>query len=84
MASPTPKTKPAVELLTFYQAIEQIIVGKTVTRLEWGDRRHYCLLKDGLLSLHKAGEADNVIHPWLVNDGDILGRDWIVVADKIG
>lgn len=65
--------------MDFSLAIDAVLDGKRVTRTEWKDIRHYGLLKDGILQLHKAGEAEDVIHPWILNDGDLMGIDWIVL-----
>lgn len=66
-----------VKQMTFSQAIERVIDEKRITRLSWGDKRSYYLLKDGLFQLHKAGEAEEVTHPFALNDGDMLAIDWI-------
>jgi hypothetical protein len=65
--------------VTFTEALDQIIDGKRATREEWSDKRHYGLLKDEFLSLHKAGEAEGLIHPWIVSEGDLLAEDWIIL-----
>ncbi len=81
--SPTPPAKtPVVEvksLLDFSGAILAILDGKKVTREEWGDTRWYCLLHDDLLSIHRAGEGDGTIRPWIINNGDLGGLDWYVI-----
>jgi hypothetical protein len=65
--------------MNFAQAIEAILDDKKVTRKEWNDVRHYGFLKDNFLQLHKAGEAEEITHPWILNDGDLLGTDWIIL-----
>jgi len=67
------------KLLDFNGAIDAIDTGKKVTREEWGDVRHYCLMKDNLLQLHKAGESEETIRPWIISSGDIAGEDWYVL-----
>lgn len=79
-ASPLP-AKTAPETLTFGQALLKVVDGHRITKLEWDDRRTYGVLESGLLHLHKAGEDADKLHPWIVNDGDILGIDWIVLPD---
>lgn len=71
--------KVEIEYTDFAGAIDRILEGKRVTRAEWGDKRHFCLLKDDILQLHKAGEADDILHPWIVNNGDLGGLDWYVI-----
>ena len=67
--------------MTFSDAILMVVTGKRITRLEWDDKRFYALLKDGLLQLHKAGEPNDTLHPWIINDGDLLGVDWLVIDE---
>ena len=71
----TEKTSP--KEMTFYEALPFVFENK-ITRVSWGTKKEYGLFKDGFLSLHKNGEANDVTHPWLINDGDLNGTDWIV------
>lgn len=64
---------PAPIYLSFSQAIQEIINGNKVTRVEWSNT-DYGFLKDGWLSIHRNGE-DFV---WKVSDGDLLANDWIL------
>ncbi len=84
MSSPIPKKAKSKEAqsMSFYGAIAEIMNGARVTRLEWDNKAHYCFIKDGILSYHKAGEPDSTIHYWIINDGDILGVDWISIDEK--
>jgi hypothetical protein len=59
----------------FPWAMEQVIDGKKITRLEWADKDVYGLLKDGYLMIHR----EEVDHQWIVNDGDLNSIDWITV-----
>ena len=67
-----------ITLLDFNGAITAILDGKKVTRGEWKDKRFYCLLKDDMLQIHKAGEAKETLHPWIINNGDLGSSDWYV------
>lgn len=72
--SPVPTKKP--KTLTFAQALDAILDKKRVTRLEWEENDQYGFLADdGFLSIHRDGKD----HRWLVNDGDMLAVDWIVL-----
>lgn len=71
--------KDIVDLFDFHGAIDEILDGKRVTRLEWKDKRTYCLLKDDMLQIHKKGEKEANLHPWIVNNGDLGGLDWYVL-----
>jgi hypothetical protein len=69
--------------MTFYEALKKAITdGVKITKIEWADKRSYGLMKDGILQLHKSGEPKNKLHPWILNDGDILGIDWIIIKDE--
>lgn len=65
--------------VSFSKALDMAVDGKKITREEWEDTRTYGLIKDGLLQIHKAGEGKEVVRPWIVNDGDILGKDWYAI-----
>jgi hypothetical protein len=66
-------------MMTFTQAIQALLGGKRITRKEWNDTRHYALIKDELLYIHKAGEAEETIHPWIICEWDLLGADWMEI-----
>jgi len=62
--------------LNFPQAIEQIIAGKKVTKIEWDSNDEYAVLKDTFLMLHmRSGEW----FKWIISDGDLFGTDYIVI-----
>ena len=82
--SPTPnkmrECKSSVEKekqTTFPEAMTQVIIGKKIRRLEWENKEFYCLLKDGFLMIHK---PDGKHCQWILNDGDLLGSDWITLG----
>lgn len=79
-----PTTSPILDAdiikeLNFTDAIREILDHKKVTRREWGEKRTYFLLKEGILQIHKAGEAEKDTHPVILNDGDLIGEDYIVL-----
>ena len=74
--SPTPTKKPEKGSLDFNKAIAAIIGGKKIHKLEWGDKKYYCVLKDGRLKHHK---PDGQFYDWVIQEGDLLGEDWVVV-----
>ena len=65
--------------IDFFAALKKIADGARITKLEWDDKRTYGFIKDGLLCIHKAGEAEGIDRPWILNDGDLAGDDWIVL-----
>ena len=71
------KTSPTVDVtMDFSRAIEEVIIGKSITKQEWGNKDEYGLLKDGWLMIHHAGET---FHKWIVSEADLQGTDWIVI-----
>jgi hypothetical protein len=71
MESPTPK-KVTPKLMSFTEAIQSIIDGKRVTRLEWANS-DYCFMKGEYLAIYTNGKD----HTWMVREVDMLGADWI-------
>lgn len=69
-SSPLPTSE-----MTFPQAIEKVIAGKKVTRVEWGNTRIYLMLWAGFLNIKRP----TGFHQLLVSEGDMKGEDWIVV-----
>lgn len=77
MSTSPKKTESKSMEMTFYQAIEEIAAGRKVTKLEWGNKNCFLQLINGHLKIHKP--EDNKFHDLIVSDGDILGKDWIIV-----
>ena len=65
--------------MTFTDVLKEILIGKNVTRVGWEDKRHYVLMADYILQLHKAGEDKETLHPWILSEEDITAEDWEVV-----
>lgn len=65
--------------LTFKEALDAVLAGKRISKREWDDVRKYGILKDTFLMYHKAGESDETLHFWIINDGDIVGTDYFVL-----
>lgn len=74
--------------MDFTSAIKQVLEGKRVTRLEWNNPEIYLLMfmwgnispkqpAGKYLSIH---HADGSVNPLVINDGDMLGDDWVVVV----
>jgi len=74
--SPTAgETKITRVPLDFPEAMKEVIAGNRIARLEWPNKDEYGLLKDGWLQIFR----NNKFHTWSINDGDILGKDWVVL-----
>lgn len=63
----------------FFDALKKLADGDSITRLEWEDKRWYCLLKDGIVQIHKPGEKSDKLHAWIINDGDLKAEDWVTL-----
>ena len=77
--SPTPVKEEVTEgeeLLSFTDALKQIILHKKVHKLEWKDEAFYGALEGGLLQLHR---PDGKFYPWTLSEEDIVGTDYIVI-----
>lgn len=71
-----------MEDIDFLVAFQALLDGKRITRREWHDNRHYCLLKDEIVQLHKAGESNEDTHPWIISEHDCFAFDWVILDDK--
>ena len=72
----TPVDTEVVEARTmdFPDAIRQIMLGRKVTRISWGNE-DYGLLKEGWLTIYTKGS----FHTWTVSEGDFEGNDWVII-----
>jgi hypothetical protein len=73
--SPTPEK--STEVMDFPAAMQAVIGGKFITRIEWNDSTILGGRHNGILMLY----INNDWHQWIVSDGDLLGQDWIVLGD---
>jgi hypothetical protein len=80
MPSPVPHKKEVEEpvKLTLPQALNFVIDGKRITKLDWEDESSYGLLKDGLLKICIKGK----IYDWIISEADLIGIDWIVLPEE--
>lgn len=65
--------------MTFTQVIMSVLDDKRITRDLWEDKRHYVVMEDFLLQIHKAGESEKTVHPWIVAEEDLLADDWSIL-----
>ncbi len=76
--SPVPPVKQINKIVTnlsFPNAVQAIINGSKVRRVEWVDKEEHCLLKDNFLMIHRNGK----FHAWIVSEGDVMAIDWEIV-----
>ena len=78
MPTPSPRKK-APEEINFCKAIEQILDGNKVTRLEWNNPKLYFLLYNSTLShMTEGGKIDTLI----VRDVDMTATDYVIVKES--
>lgn len=73
-----PPVAPFNKIVTFGEAMIELVHGKKIRRLEW-PIMDYGFIKDGFVAIHKNGE--DFAH-WNISDGDILAGDWIVKTEN--
>lgn len=66
-------------VMDFPAAIKKVIDGQKITRLEWKNKKYYGVLHNQFLMLHK---PDSKLHAWTISEGDLWGKDWIVIGDS--
>ena len=77
--SPTPRKegkKQGEDTMDFSRAIAHVVSGKKIHKLEWVNKGFYGFLKGDVLHLHKPDGSEN---QWILNQGDIIGKDYILV-----
>ena len=74
-SSPVVSTSKPISL-SFPEAMNEVINGAKITRVEWNDVEEYGYLKDGWLTIHTKGK-DCI---WKVGDGDMNNNDWVVIS----
>jgi len=63
------------QTLSFPDAVQAIIEGYRVTKLEWNNSNLFgCLLNDRLM-IH----LEDGYHPWIVATGDLFAEDWVIL-----
>ena len=75
--TPLPRKQGESITMDFPSAIREIMSGKKVARVSWGNE-DYGLLKDDWLSIYTKGK----FHTWSVNSGDLEGEDWFVLKES--
>ena len=67
--------KDTAKTMSFADALQEVINGKKITRLEWSSNEEYGFMKDERLLIHTKGQD----HLWIVSSGDIVNSDWVVL-----
>jgi len=76
LLTPIPRQQGKALTMSFPDAIGEVVKGKSITRMEWGNT-DYCLLKDGWLTIY----INDKFQKWLISDGDMDANDWYVVKE---
>jgi hypothetical protein len=74
--SPVPTKQ--IEVLNFFDALREVTLGKTITRISWESNETYLHMAGEFLMIH-IGDKD---HQLIVSRGDIEGIDWFVLPTK--
>ena len=70
--STKPPWKDALNM-SFAQAIDVLLAGRKITKLEWNDTTIYGELRNGILMLHR----DDEWFQWIISEADLQGADWV-------
>jgi len=63
---------------SFGDAMSQVLLGKKIHKLEWESKEYYGVLDEAMLKIHK---KDDKLYPWTISEGDLLGKDYIVLTE---
>ena len=74
--TPLPRKQGESITMNFPDAMREVIAGKKVSRIEWGND-DYGFLKDEWLTIYTKGK----FHTWLVSEGDLTAEDWYIVKE---
>jgi hypothetical protein len=64
----------------FTDCLEAILDGEKARRQEWPDDGTFITMRESKLVIFKP--EDNMVHPLVVSEGDILGGDWVIITEK--
>ena len=82
--SPTPQNSLVVAVekeMNFTEALAEVMDGQKITRTSWNNDHDYGIIRGDMLLIHKSEDGKD--HPWIVNVGDIEGKDWKVIKNVI-
>ena len=73
----TPFQRPKVKTMSFEKAVNELLSGKKIHKLEWKDKSYYGMIVEKTLKLHK---PDGKFYEWIISYGDLTGDDYIIVS----
>lgn len=77
--SPTPKEAAIPATYLFTDALREILNGRKITRVAWGNNAIYGVIDKGILCIHGGDTGDGILHPWTLSEGDMTADDWIIL-----
>ena len=66
-------------IMNFFEAMKLALENKSVRRLNWTDPAIVVRIVNERLMIYLP--EDKLFHPLTVTSGDMLGKDWVIVAD---
>ena len=66
--------------MDFGEAMQEVLKGRHVRRLEWEDRNARLALINEQLMIFEP--EDKMFHPLIISSGDLAGTDWVVTEEK--
>jgi len=66
-------------VMNFSDALREVIKGKKITKLEWGNQNIYIFLHNEHLKIMK---LDGKMYDLIVSEADLLGEDWVLVQEN--
>lgn len=74
--SPTLKESALPATYLFSDALREILNGRKITRLAWGNDEIYGYMEKSILCI---SFSDGKSHEWIISEGDMTADDWIVL-----
>jgi len=76
---PSPDIMEVEIEMTFAEAINELLAGEKITRVDWENRNIYCYLDKitGQLRIMNKKECS-----WVIHKNDLLAEDWVVISKK--
>ena len=78
MMSPSVVKKQDTNQYNFYEALRLMTEGKRMTKLEWNNS-DYGFFKAEILHIHRDGQD----HRWMISEADVLGEDYLILAEEV-
>lgn len=73
------ETPTFIKHVDFGECLKKLVVdGGKFKRSSWGESKAYITIRDGKLVVFDV--SDDLLHPCVVSEGDIMGTDWIRIA----